>query len=136
MSAADAAAGQAGPLIASLGPIRNAAYEKRYEFGLILGLLIVTILVSSSLMYWAEADAQPDKFGSIPRALWWSIITLTTVGYGDVYPVTMLGRVLAAFLAVMGVCLIALPTGLFAASFTEAMDKHREELARKKGTKE
>ena len=66
--------------------IRNAAYEKRYEFGLILGLLVVTILVSSSLMYWAEADAQPDKFGSIPRALWWSIVTLTTVGYGDVYP--------------------------------------------------
>jgi len=116
--------------------IRNAAYEKRYEFGLILGLLVVTILVSSSLMYWAEADAQPDKFGSIPRALWWSIITLTTVGYGDVYPVTMLGRVLAAFLAVMGVCLIALPTGLFAASFTEAMDKHREELARKKERKD
>lgn len=109
--------------------IRTAAYEKRHEFGLIFALLIVTVLVSSSLMYWAEADAQPDKFGSIPRALWWSIVTLTTVGYGDVYPVTTLGRALAAILAIMGVCLIALPTGLFAASFTEAMDKHREQAS-------
>jgi voltage-gated potassium channel len=116
--------------------IRNAAYEKRYEFGLILALLVITVLVSGSLMYWAEADAQPDKFGSIPRALWWSIVTLTTVGYGDVYPITSLGRVLAAFLAVMGVCLIALPTGLFAASFTEAMDKHREQVALKNEAKD
>ena len=116
--------------------IRNAAYEKRYEFGLILGLLVVTVLISGSLMYWAEADAQPDKFGSIPRSLWWAIITLTTVGYGDVFPTTLLGRILAAILAIVGVCMIALPTGLFAASFTEAIDKHREEVARKKGKKE
>ena len=85
-------------------------------------------------MYFAEADAQPDKFGSIPRALWWSIVTLTTVGYGDVYPVTTLGRVLGAMLAIMGVCLIALPTGLFAASFTEAMDKHREQATSRRKT--
>ena len=115
--------------------IKNAAYEKRYEFGLILALLVITVLVSGSLMYWAEADAQPDKFGSIPRALWWAIVTLTTVGYGDVFPVTALGRVLAAILAVMGVCLIALPTGLFAASFTEAMDRHRAQAAAEKGSK-
>ena len=116
--------------------IRTAAYEKRYEFGLILGLLVITVLVSGSLMYWAEADAQPDKFGSIPRSLWWAIITLTTVGYGDVFPTTLLGRILAAILAIVGVCMIALPTGLFAASFTEAIDRHREEVARKKGKKE
>jgi voltage-gated potassium channel len=105
--------------------IRDAVYERRYEFGLIIGMLAVAILVSASLLYWAEADAQPDKFGSIPRSLWWAIVTLTTVGYGDAYPVTTLGRVLAGFIAVVGVTLIALPTGLFAASFTEAMERQR-----------
>lgn len=105
--------------------IRDAIYERRYEFGLIIGMLVIAILVSGSLLYFAEADAQPDKFGSIPRSLWWAIVTLTTVGYGDTYPVTTLGRILAGFIAVAGVTLIALPTGLFAASFTEAMERQR-----------
>ncbi|HUG46454.1 MAG TPA: ion transporter, partial [Sphingomicrobium sp.] len=60
--------------------IREAVLERRYEFGLVLGLVAVTMLISASLLYWTEADAQPEKFGSIPRALWWSIVTLTTVG--------------------------------------------------------
>lgn len=110
--------------------IKAAVYDRRHEFGLILGLLGITILVASSLMYWAEADAQPDKFGSIPRSLWWTVVTLTTVGYGDVYPVTLLGKVLAGVIAIAGVSLIALPTGLFASSFTEAMQRHRERARR------
>lgn len=106
--------------------IREAVYERRHEFGLVLGLLAVTLLVSSSLMYWAEAGAQPDKFGSIPRALWWSIVTLTTVGYGDTYPVTVLGRICAGLIALTGVMLIAIPTGIFAASFSEGLQRHRD----------
>lgn len=106
--------------------IREAFYEKRYEFGLVLGLVAVDVLISGSLLYWAEADAQPDKFGSIPRAMWWAIVTLTTVGYGDAFPVTTLGKVMAAIVAMTGVMLIALPTGLFAASFTEGIDRHRK----------
>lgn len=105
--------------------IREAFYEKRYEFGLVLGLVAVDVLISGSLLYWAEADAQPDKFGSIPRAMWWAIVTLTTVGYGDAYPVTTLGKVAASFAAITGVMLIALPTGLFAASFTEGIERHK-----------
>lgn len=105
--------------------IKQAVYEKRHEFGLILGLLLITILVSGSLLYLAEADAQPDKFGSIPRALWWAIVTLTTVGYGDAYPVTALGRFLAGLIAIAGVTVIALPTGIFAASFSEGMERRR-----------
>jgi voltage-gated potassium channel len=108
--------------------IKSATYERRHEFGLILGLLGITILVSASLLYWAEAEAQPDKFGSIPRAIWWAIVTLTTVGYGDTFPVTALGRTLAGFIAIAGVCMIALPTGVFAASFADAMQRHRENL--------
>ena len=107
--------------------IRDAFYERRYEFGLVLGLVAIAVLISGSLMYWAEADAQPDKFGSIPRALWWAIVTLTTVGYGDTYPVTLLGKIMAAFISITGVMLIALPTGLFAASFTEGIERHRSQ---------
>jgi voltage-gated potassium channel len=105
----------------------EAFSQKKQEFSLILGLLLVIILTAGSLMYWAEGDAQPDKFGSIPRAMWWAIITVTTIGYGDAYPITPLGKVLAGFIAVLGVMLIALPTGLFAASFTEAMERERFE---------
>ncbi len=107
--------------------IKEAVYEKRYEFGLVLALLGITILTSGSLLYLAEAEAQPDKFGSIPRALWWAIVTLTTVGYGDAYPVTVLGRFLAGVIAIAGVTVIALPTGIFAASFSEAMDRRRRQ---------
>jgi voltage-gated potassium channel len=97
----------------------------RYEFGLVLGVVAVDVLISGSLLYWAVAYAQPDKFGSIPRAMWWAIVTLTTVGYGDAYPVTTLGKVAAAIAAITGVMLIALPTGLVAASFTEGIERHK-----------
>ncbi|HET9810983.1 MAG TPA: ion transporter [Sphingomicrobium sp.] len=110
--------------------IREAILERRHEFALVLGLVAVTMLISSSLMYWAEADAQPEKFGSIPRALWWSIVTLTTVGYGDVYPVTVLGRICAAVIAMTGVMLIAIPTGIFAASFSEGLQRFRDSSLR------
>lgn len=105
--------------------LQRAFAEKKQEYALILGLLLVSILTAGSIMYWTEGDAQPDKFGSIPRAMWWAIITLTTIGYGDAYPVTPVGKVITGFIAVMGVMLIALPTGLFAASFTEVMERDR-----------
>ena len=108
--------------------IRTAFYERRYEFGLVLGLVAVAILISGALMYWAEADAQPDKFGSIPRAMWWAVVTLTTIGYGDAYPVTLMGKIITAFIALVGVMLIALPTGLFAASFADGIERHRERI--------
>jgi voltage-gated potassium channel len=111
--------------------IRDAFYERRHEFALVLGLLILTVLFSGSLMYFAEGQAQPDKFGSIPRALWWAIITMTTIGYGDTYPVTALGRILGGIIAIAGVLMIALPTGIFASSFTEAMDRQRKKQSDK-----
>lgn len=105
--------------------LREAFLQKGQEFALILGMLMVTILFAGSLLYFAEGGAQPDKFGSIPRAMWWAIITLTTIGYGDVFPITPLGKILAGFIAILGVMLIALPTGLFAASFTEVLERQR-----------
>lgn len=110
--------------------IREALRERRYEFAVVLGMVGFTLLVSAAMLYVAEAEAQPDKFGSIPRALWWSIVTLTTVGYGDAYPVTLLGKVFAAIVAIMGVMVIAIPTGIFAASFSEGLQRHRDRISR------
>jgi len=72
-----------------------------------------------------EGEAQPKVFGSILRAMWWSVITLTTVGYGDVYPITPLGKVFAAMTAVAGIGMIAMPTGILAASFSEGFARLR-----------
>jgi voltage-gated potassium channel len=85
------------------------------------------LIVSSTLLYFVEGEAQPDNFGSIPRAMWWSTVTLTTVGYGDVFPVTPLGRVLAAITAVMGIGLIAMPAGILAAAFSDALQRRKQE---------
>lgn len=89
--------------------------------------LIVTVSVSALLvflgavgMYFVEGAVQPEQFGSIPRALWWSVATLTTVGYGDAYPITAIGKVLAALIAFVGIAAVALPSGILAAAFMKA----------------
>ncbi len=104
----------------------DAVHSRRYELGLTVAFAAVAMLVSATALFWAEGEVQPDKFGSIPRALWWSVVTLTTVGYGDVFPVTALGKLLAAVVAVIGIGLIALPTGILAAAFSDAIQKQRE----------
>jgi len=80
------------------------------------GLLLI---IASSLMYFIETEAQPDVFGSIPEAMWWGIVTLTTVGYGAVRPVTPLGRVVGSVVAVLGIGLFALPASIMASGFIE-----------------
>lgn len=109
--------------------IREALYERRFEFAVVLALVGVTLLISSSMLYVAEGSAQPDKFGSIPRALWWAIITLTTIGYGDTYPITTLGKFFGAIVAITGVMVVAIPTGIFAATFSEGLQRHRDREA-------
>ncbi|MCC7271121.1 MAG: potassium channel family protein [Alphaproteobacteria bacterium] len=96
---------------------------------LLLSLLValVVLIFSATLMYLIEGADQPAAFGSIPRAMWWAIATLTTVGYGDVYPVTALGRVLAGMTALAAIGLIAAPTGILATAFAEALRQHHAE---------
>jgi voltage-gated potassium channel len=88
---------------------------------LLAGLLMTGLLliVSSSLVYFAEREAQPGVFHSIPETMWWGIITLTTVGYGDMSPVTPLGQLFGAFTALVGIGLVALPSGILASGFIE-----------------
>ena len=109
----------------------TAAFRRRAsELGLAFGLALMLVIVSSTMLYIVEGGIQPEAFGSIPRAMWWSIATLTTVGYGDVYPVTALGRLFAALTALMGICLIAMPAGIFASAFSDALEERRREEGR------
>ncbi len=103
-----------------------AIRSRRYELLLSLGVAFGLLLTSSTLLYLAEQEAQPENFGSIPRAMWWSIATLTTVGYGDVYPLTALGKFFAAITALTGIGLIAMPTGILAAAFSDALQRQSE----------
>jgi voltage-gated potassium channel len=98
--------------------------QKREELLTVVFVLLVLLLVASSFMYYAERNAQPDKFASIPEAMWWSIITLTTVGYGDVFPVTVVGKVVAGCIAILGIGLFALPAGILGSGFLEEIN-HR-----------
>ena len=82
--------------------------------------LLIALVIAAALMYFAETRAQPDKFPSIPAAMWWSVVTLTTVGYGDAVPITGPGRALAAVIAVLGIGLFALPAGILSAGMMEA----------------
>jgi len=84
-----------------------------------LMLLLVLLLFSASLLYYAENEVQPEAFSSIPAAMWWGIATLTTVGYGDVYPITGIGRLMAAAVAILGIGMFALPTGILGSAFVE-----------------
>ena len=99
--------------------LSRALKREKYVIMVILLILTVMFIFASALMYYAEYDAQPAAFASIPHAMWWAIVTLTTVGYGDILPVTVQGKVLGAIIAVVGIGMFALPAGVIAAGFIE-----------------
>lgn len=95
----------------------------RNQLLLALVLVLFLIVISSSLVYFAEHLAQPDKFTSIPATVWWSVVTLTTVGYGDMIPVTTSGKIFTSVILIAGVTLFALPAGIITAGFLEEIRK-------------
>lgn len=105
--------------------IRNVIVNKKEELLISLFAISVLLLVVSSFMYFVEGDIQPQAFGSIPKSLWWGVITMTTVGYGDVYPVTTVGKILGSIVAILGVGIVALPTGLLASGFSDEIKKRK-----------
>jgi voltage-gated potassium channel len=104
----------------------EAIYEERRALAACLVILSGLVIASASVMYLVERHAQPDKFGTIPDAMWWAVITLATVGYGDVVPITPLGKVVASITALMGLVMIALPVGIVATAFSEVI--HRRDF--------
>ncbi|WP_454916550.1 cyclic nucleotide-gated ion channel [Xanthobacter sediminis] len=106
----------------------NALYlsVKRERYALLACLVILAtgVLLAATAMYLVERAAQPDQLGSIPQAMWWAITTLTTVGYGDVVPITTMGRMIGAVTMVAGLIMLALPIAIIASSFSEVISKH------------
>lgn len=86
------------------------------------------IVMTASAIYVVENKAQPEAFSSIPKAMWWAVVTLTTVGYGDVTPVTNLGRILGAFITILGVGIAALPAGILASGLANELNQRNQSL--------
>lgn len=103
------------------------ARQEARAIGAVLFVIAVVLVFTSALMYLFEHRAQPHVFADIPTSMWWSVVTLTTLGYGDMVPITPLGRLLGGLTAVLGIGMIALPTGVLASGFSEQMRMRREE---------
>lgn len=109
----------------SLQLIGRVARAKRDELLATLAVLLFLLILTSSLMYYAEHPVQPDTFSDIPASMWWAVATLTTVGYGDAYPITSTGKVLGSIVAILGVGLFALPTAILGSGFLEELQKRK-----------
>ena len=109
----------------ALDDLFGAIVEEKKSFVTTLYIFSVAFVLSSSLIYDAEHKVQPEDFRSIPDAMYWSIITLTTVGYGDVSPITVFGKGIAAITAIFGVVVVALLTGIVANAFNKQMERRK-----------
>lgn len=98
-----------------------------------LAVMAVLILIAASIMHFAEGDVQPEAFGDIPSAMWWAAVTLTTVGYGDVSPITPLGQLIAGFVMVIGVGMVALPAGMLASRFSQELHDNGSTISLEEG---
>lgn len=110
----------------SLHLISLVVQEKRSELNTTAFLASLLLVVSSTLMYYVERDVQPDAFPNIVATLWWAICTLTTVGYGDIVPVTAGGKIISSIIAILGIGLVALPAGILSASFMDKLNNETE----------
>ena len=110
----------------ALRVIQRVLKEKQEELILSMVFIIFMLIISSSLVYYVEHDAQPYAFTSIPEAMWWGVNTMTTVGYGDLHPITPLGKFLGGIIAILGVAVFALPTGILASGFAEQIREQTE----------
>ena len=109
----------------SLKMMGEVLKDKRSDLSITIFVTFVLMIISSTLMYYAEHNTQPDQFPDIVHAFWWAVATLTTVGYGDVYPVTALGKILSGIIAILGIGLVALPTGILSSAFVDRMEAQK-----------
>ncbi|MEE2753109.1 MAG: ion transporter [Candidatus Latescibacterota bacterium] len=118
-----------GRYIRSIRVLGSVIREKRQEMYLVMTVLVIVLIMISSLMFYVEHEAQPEAFSSIPAAMWWGMVTLTTVGYGDVYPITMIGKFFGILIAMLGIGMFALPAGILSSGFVEAIARESESSA-------
>ena len=107
--------------------VRNVFRSRANELRLSLVLIIFMIIIASCLLYFAEHIKQPTVFSSIPATMWWAVITVTSVGYGDMVPITVLGKLMTAFIALGGLAIFALPAGIITSGFLEEMRKEKRQ---------
>jgi voltage-gated potassium channel len=103
---------------------------KKEELLISLAIMMIVLILASSMMFMVEHGDQPDKFSSVPASMWWGMITITTIGYGDLYPVSAWGRALGSVVGFLGVCVFALPVGILGAGFVEEVARRQKENAR------
>ena len=108
----------------SFNLIKDVLMERRKQILSSLFIILILVLASSLAIYGAEHEIQPEAFENAFSGIWWSVSTLLTVGYGDIYPITVIGRLLAIFIAFLGVCAVAIPTGIISAGFVEKFTKN------------
>lgn len=106
--------------------VTNVFKSRVNELLLSLVLTVFLVIIASSLVFFAEHNAQPDTFSSIPATVWWAVVSLTTVGYGDMYPITLWGKVFTSFILLAGVAFLALPAGIITSGFLEEMKQIRK----------
>jgi len=107
---------------------RRVVYDRREQLVLSIILILFMLVIISTIMFYAEHEAQPGVFSSIPATMWWGIATLTTVGYGDMVPITALGKILGGMFAVIGFGLLALPAGILSSGFFEIMHNAKKTI--------
>ena len=109
----------------ALQTLGHVLWTRRTELAVAGFASFLLMILSATLMYYIENDAQPEAFSSVPAAMWWAVATMTTVGYGDVYPMTPLGKLLGSFIAVLGIGMFAVPTGILGAGFSDEIQRRR-----------
>ncbi|MZH41583.1 MAG: ion transporter [Nitrospinae bacterium] len=107
----------------SLHLFKSVLRDTRQELFIVLAVTMGMLVFASGVIYFIENKAQPDAFSSIPAAMWWAVSTMTTVGYGDVYPVTTLGKIFGGFISILGLGTFGLPVGIIAYGFIEELQK-------------
>lgn len=107
----------------AINQLVRVLYSIRHQLQLTFFLSFIVIVISGMLIYYAEHEEQPEVFQNMGQSIWWAVATLTTVGYGDIYPVTGIGKTIASIVALVGIGLIAIPTGLISAAYVEMVDK-------------
>jgi voltage-gated potassium channel len=110
----------------SIGILGRVLLSRREELVVSVGLVLALVVITSTLMYAVEHDAQPKVFSSIPASMWWGVVTLTTVGYGDVYPITLGGRLFTSVVLLLGLGFVAVPTGLLAGALSRAREQEKK----------
>ena len=113
---------------ASMEMVLNVVRKEKNSFFAAFFVLMVLVVIAAGGMYYVEREHQPEAFASIPHAMWWALVTLTTVGYGDTIPVTILGKIFGGLIIIGGVGIVALPAGIMASAFAEEVRIRKSKL--------